>query len=332
MPKKLIKKFYNCEDIDALIKLLNVGLSLHETLTIIKSPSNKEISRQIIARLNQGELIESVLPNYLKPNLANYFKIFINYLSLKDALSLSLSIIKSENNLKNQIIKDLSYPICLLTFTLIGIYLFNAYCFDGLIGSLNQFDVDFHQLILFKNILDFAINGLMISLLFFLLAFLYFSRPKRLTFAYILMNKYVPEATYKEYLTSRFAIYFNACYKMGIKTKETLNILKAVKSQPLISFIAFHLDEDLLKGEDIEEAVKSPYLDERLSRYIRIARYSDDFGEMLQIYYENFKMRFSYKCKRMSKVIQIASYLLIGVLIIFIYQILFIPMGIIGGF
>ena len=329
---KLIKRFYNCEDIDALIKLLNVRLSLKEALTIIKSQNNKEISHQIIARLNRGELIESVLPDYLRPNLANYFKIFIDYLSLKDALNLAMNIVKNETNLKNQIIKDLSYPVCLLVLTLVGIYLFNTYCFDELIGSLNQFEMDFHHLIIFKNILDFSINGLMILLLFFLLVFLYFSRPKRLTFAYILMNKYIPKATYKDYLTSRFTIYFNACYKMGIKTKETLNILKAVKSQPLISFIAFHLDEDLSKGEDIEDAVKSPYLDERLSRYIRIARYSDDFGEMLQIYYDNFKMHFSYQCKRMSKIIQITSYLLIGVLIIFIYQILFIPMGIIGGF
>ena len=332
MKKKHTKKSFSNEDIGALIKLLKVGLPLKDALNIITTKKNQKLVKEVIERLDHGETIETIFNYYLKEQIGNYFEVLINYLSFKDALALALKIYQNENTFKNQVLKELTYPVCLLVFTLVGIYLFNAYCFDGLLQSMNQFGMDFHNLILFKEILDILINCLMIGVLIFLILFIYMSRPKRLIMAYLLLNKYFPNSTYKEYLSSRFVLYFDACYKSGIKTKETIALLKAIKSQPLISFLAFHIDEELLKGELIEDALKSPYLDERLSRYIKIARYSDDLGEMLVVYYEDFKVRFAHKCRYLSKMIQISSYILIGVVIIFIYQILFIPMEIIGGF
>ena len=329
---KLIKKSFSLEDLTALNKLLRVNLPLKDALAIIKTHKNQCHVEEIIRRLDKGEMIETIFGDYLSTELSHYFKVFIHYLTLHDALSLSLKIHKTEHELKHHVYKELTYPVCLLTLTLVGIYLFNAYCFEGLVNSLNQFNVDFHELFIFKEVLDVLINILMIGILLGLISFMYFSRPKRLVFAYVLLNKYFPKATYKEYLSSRFILYFDACYETGIKTKETITLLKAIKNQPLISFLAFHIDEDLLKGENMEEALRSPYIDERLSRYIKIARYSDDLGAMLKIYYEDFKTRFAHKCQSFSKLIQLSSYILIGVVIIFVYQILFIPMEIIGGF
>ncbi len=329
---KLIKKFFSVEDLDALNKLLRVNLPLKDALAIIKTHKNGTNVEEIVKRLDRGEMIETIFGDYLIKEIRHYFKVFIHYLTLLDALGLSLKIYKTEHELKHHVYKELTYPVCLLVFTLVGIYLFNAYCFEGLMNSLNQFNIDFHELLVFKEVLDIAINALMILILIVLVGFMYFSRPKRLVFAYVLLNKYFPKATYKEYLSSRFILYFDACYETGIKTKETITLLKAIKNQPLISFLAFHIDEDLLKGEEMEEALHSPYIDERLSRYIKIARYSDDLGEMLKIYYDDFKIRFAHKCQSFSKAIQLSSYILIGIVIIFVYQILFIPMEIIGGF
>ena len=329
---KLIKKFFSSEDLTALNKLLRVNLPLKDALVIIQTHKNQRNVKAIIARLDKGEMIETIFGDYLSDELSHYFKVFIHYLTLHDALSLSLKIYQTEHELKHHVYKELAYPVCLLTLTLVGIYLFNAYCFEGLMNSLSQFNVDFHELFIFKDVLDVLINTMMVVILVGLLSFMYFSRPKRLVFAYVLLNKYFPKATYKEYLSSRFILYFDACYETGIKTKETIALLKAIKNQPLISFLAFHIDEDLLKGENMEEALRSPYIDERLSRYIKIARYSDDLGAMLKIYYEDFKVRFAHKCQSFSKLIQLSSYILIGIVIIFVYQILFIPMEIIGGF
>lgn len=330
--QKLKKTLFKLEELEALSSLLNAGLSINDGLSLIKDKYNRKLIEELEFKLNNGELIEKIFGNYLNKRYRQYFESFITYLSFSDSLSLMISIKNKENQNRNKTIKELTYPIMLLIGVIVAIVLFNFLCFDSLIDTMRVFKSDMDYLIIYKNVIDIMVRLILfIALVLFMIIF-YFTRKKRIVFAYILLQRYCPRSMIKEYLSSCFITYFLECLKLGIKTKDSMQILKSFKHQPLISFIAYHVDDAFLEGKDMQEALKNPYLDSRLSRFIKIAIYANDVERMLVTYLDNFDKRFSRYCHNLSKMIQLFSYAVIAVVIIFIYQILFIPMGIIGGF
>lgn len=328
---KIIKnKYLTYDDLEILSLLLNVNINLKDSLLIIKNNKNQLIINNLIYELDLGKNYNQLFRKYLKNDIKEYLTSFLSYLSFKDALKLSLSIANKERYLKNEIIKHLTYPISLMIFSLLGIYLFNSYCFEPLINSFKSFNSDLSHLVDFKNILNIFITIIFIIILIILCLVLIFTKKKRIVFAYSLLQKYLSSSKISEYLSSRFVIYFSECHKVGLKTKDSINILKSLKSEPLISFIAFHIDEALLSGKDMVEAISNPYLDTRLKSFIEIAINTTELNKMLEGYLSQFEMRFKKYTTKMSKMIQIFSYVLIGIVIIFIYQLLFIPMGLLG--
>ncbi len=319
------------DDLDGLLELLKTDLSLTDSFSIIKNKHNEKAIGMISERLRNGEMIEVIFKDHIAPSLRVSFEAFISYLSFEMTLRLILSIDKEEGSFMRKIRKDLTYPVLLLVFSVIGIYLFNSYCFEPLLYSMNQFAGDLEDLYLFKRVLDVIITVMFVFILCALITFLYFHKPKRQVLAYVLLQKYMKDSLIKEYLTSQFVLFFCECYKIGLKTKDSIDILRHLKSKPLVSFIASNVDRGLLEGKGMAGALRSKYLDERIIRFIKIAMYSGEMQEMLESYLNQFKKRFTKYCAKWAKAIQIASYGMIGLVIIFIYQILFIPMGVLGG-
>ena len=325
-------KYLNLYDLEDLSSLISTNVALKDALLIIKQKRNTKIINEIIYRLDKGDIFEDIIYTYLPNNISVYFKAFMSYLSFENALNITISIINKEKRIKENLAKDLAYPLLMLTVSVVGIYLFNEYGFNPLLNSVSSFSDDLAKVYKFKSFIDILIKSLFIMIIIFLSGVLYFSRRKRLVFAYILLQKYIPNSIIKEYLSSRFVLYFNECTRIGIKTKDSITILKSLKQFPLISFIAYHVNEAFLEGESIENAMKNKYLDYRLSRILKISLYNGKMVRMLESYMDNFEKRFKKKCQNFSKYIQVISYVLIGVIIVFVYQILFIPMSAIGGF
>lgn len=332
MKKKPSKTYFKLEELEAIAGLLNAGLSINDALCIIKNKYNRLIINELENRLMLGDSIEKIFTDYLNKEYHAYFKAFISYLSFSDSLTLLLSIKAKEVANKEKTLKELTYPLMMLLGVMIAVILFNGFCFDALIDTMSVFRKDLSYLVIFKEIIDILIHLIIVISLIVLLLIIYFTRRKRIVLSYVLLQKYCPRSMIKEYLSSIFITYYLECLKLGIKTKDSIEILKTFKHQPLISFLAFHIDEAFLSGKDMKEAMKNPYLDARLSRFINIAIYSNDIERMLETYLRNFELRFNRYCQHIAKSIQLFSYLTIGIVIIFIYQILFIPMSIIGGF
>ena len=105
-----------------------------------------------------------------------------------------------------------------------------------------------------------------------------------------------------------------------------------MKHKPIVSFLAFHMDESLLQGEMLKEAAKQPYYDSSLSRFIKIANYTNDFSLLISSYITLARAKIAKRMKNYSLCIQLFTYVFIAFIIIFIYQILFMPMQAITAF
>ena len=323
--------YFKVVDLLSLDRLLNSDIDLKNALSLIRTRQNQKIIEAIIRKLDRGMTINEVFPNYLKAEFKTYFIALAPYLGLREDLHLSLRLFLEKKDLAASIQKALAYPLGMLMISLAGVYLFNTYCFEALLEAFSAMNTNLAGLKFFKEILDIMISAIFILMIFAFILILYFTRPKRQVLSYVFLLKYLSFSVLKDYFTNEFMIYFRECQNLGIKTYDTIAILKRLKDKPLISYLAHEIDKALLKGNDLKEALSLPIIDERLVYFIKIATSTANGQEMIKLYLDDFKKRFQSLCLKVAKSLQVVAYTLIGLLIIFVYQILFIPMSMLGG-
>lgn len=330
-------KFFNrekisLEDLNYLNSILKTNLPLIDCLDLIENKNNKLLFQNIKKELDSGKDIKEVIIKYLDDDIKEFLIPLINILPFSQALDISLSYIFEYKNNKQEIIKTISYPLIVTSISILAIYFFDLYGLDTIISLLASFEVDislFNTIRLFMRILIYL---LFILLLIIGILILYFSKGNNVLYFYILISKYLPQSIFHLFYSQEFISLFSLTIKKGYKTKEAFKILKSLKNKQIISFLAFHLDNELLEGKSFNDAIKIKYLDYNLSRFIKIASLSNDFVKYLDNYTVLVKEKLKKLIKRDTLIIQLISYMLIGLIIIFIYQVLFLPMNAINNF
>lgn len=332
LKKMFFKKEISIEDLSYISKLLNTNLSLRQALELLKNKSNAKIFGKIIKSLDQGQMIENVIGDYLPKQIKEYMLPLLKTISFSSALSLSLEFNSKHADGENKLMSEIAYPCILLFITVTVLYLFDLYGMDTIFNLISSFETDLQlyqsMRILFRIFINIFYYGLLIGILLLI----FFMQPKRISILYVFLSKYFPNSLINTYYSEEFVSLLIICVNNGYKTKEALSILKSMKSKPIIAFLAFHMDEALLEGETLKEAAKKNYYDLALSRFIKIANYTNDFANMLQSYASLAQERIKRNMKKYTLTIQLSTYAFIGVIVIFIYQILFVPMQAISAY
>lgn len=328
----LFKKEISIEDLGYICQLLKTNMSLKECLLLIKNKRNEKIFNSVIAKLDEGYLIEEIIIDYLPSQIKQYMSSLLKTMSFEVALSLALEFYDKHKQESGTLIQSIAYPCILLFITITSLYLFDLYGMDLIFSLMKTFNTNLsfydNLRIIFRIIINIFYYGVLIIICFLL----YACSNKHITIFYMYMSKYFHNSLFNIYYSEEFVSLLSICINKGFKTKDTLMILKNMKSKPIVSFLAFHLDEALLEGESLNDAIKTQYYDSFLTRFIKIANYTNEMSLMLDNYTKFARDRIIKKLKRYSLTIQIATYSFIGVIIIFIYQILFMPMQALSGF
>ena len=324
--RTLFKKTLSIEDISYLSKLLSTNLSLNECFTLLQNKNNKEIFLMIRKRLDEGEMIEDAIREYLPKELKTYVISLLTTLSLSVSLSLSLKFFQKSMQGRKQLIDSLAYPLILLFITMTSLYLFDLYGIDSIFTLISSFEPDIKLFSSTRIAFRIMINIFYYLVVFIFILSLFFFKPDRMIMLYIFVSRHLPSSLLNIHYSQEFMSLFLICNEAGYKTKQSLEILKSMTSKPVISFLAFHLDKSLLEGESLKEATKKNYYDSSLSRFIKIANYTNEFSEIIGSYVELSQEKIRRRMKRFTGTIQMATYVFIGLIIIFIYQILFMPM------
>lgn len=306
------------------------GFTLKESLFILESKSTQKTMQQILDNLSQGFAVEQFFDRYVPNSIRSHFVSFLSCLPFADALKLAMHLQAYDHSSKNQIVKSLLGPGTLLMGCLIGIQIFNSLCFPVLLKLMRGFHVQLTMLEIFQRTLSVLIGIVFLVFLFVFVIVLYFSRPKHIVLGYVLLSKIKLHHVIRHFISTQFAYYFDACTKMGNSTQVTLKMLQKNQQKPLIVFLAYHVEQALLSGETMETAVGNQYLDPMLRKFMQIAIHSASLQEMLQSYIIQSEYKGQQICKRWTQRITLVSYASIGLLIILIYQILFLPLSIMG--
>lgn len=326
------KQTLKLDDLISVNELLKTGLSLKQALDLIKNKDNENLIDSIIISLDKGKTIEEVIIEYLPKNISSYLNSLLKNMTFNDSLNLALAFIDKNKENTKTFASSFLYPFVLLFVSLSALYIFDSYGLDTILNMLKTFTGDIGTIKIFRIVLRVLVYIFYFLLLITLGLILYFFNNRNITLFYILICKYLPNSIVQKYFCVEFISLLNICINNGYKSKESLNILKNLHNKPIVSFLAFHLDEKLLQGDSLKQASKQDYYDYSLSKFINIASYSMSFSKILNDYINLNTNLIKTKMKKLALSIQLVTYVMIGVVIIFVYQILFLPMNALANF
>ena len=323
---------FSMEDILYLSRLLNTALPLNECLMLIETKRNRTIIQKTKERLNAGETIEEIVKSYLPRRMEAYVLALLKSLPFSKALSLSLEFLEDRDREGGKLLRAIAYPCLLLFLTVSALYLFDLYGIDSIFALIKSVgsEISFYDDL--RLIFRICVRILYCGTVLIAIAVLIGSRPKYIVMLYIFLSRHFPNSLLNISYSAEFMSFLLICIRNGFHTKESLDLLKNMKMKPIISFLAFHLDEKLMEGETLKEAIRQNYYDSALVRFIKIANYTGDFAEVIRSYVQLSSQRVSVRLKRYTLTLQLFTYALIGMIIIFIYRILFMPMQAIAIF
>ena len=324
--KILSKQEIAIDDLTYILKLLKSNLSLHQTLELLKNKNNEKIFNEITSKLDEGILIEKVIVDYLPKQIKDYMIPLLKNMTFISALELSLDFYFEHKNSENKLISKIAYPCILLFISISALYLFDLYGMDMIINLVKTFNNNVASFTIARTVFRIIIKALYYSVLIITLIAIYYMQDKRIVFLYLFINKHFPNSLINIYYSNEFISLLSICINKGYKTKHSLEILKNMKLKPVVCFLAYHLDEAMLEGDTLKQAIEKDYYDLSISRFIKIANYTNDFTNMLKNYLDLSKEKIEKTMKRLASTIQLVTYLFIGIIVIFIYRILLMPM------
>lgn len=321
----------NNETINSLIQLLHSGFSAKDALDIIKDENNSFIIENITKSLINGEtLIDSIKP-YLKKNISFYIDCFSKYMTFSDALSFSNELIITKKKRRDELIKILIYPFLLLFGMIIGLLFFAIYLMPAMASLSMQFNINDNIAsndVLIKNI---AITIIIIFILLIIILLILFSETFLLK-TYSFISKINRKSIIVDLYTEEFVYIYHECLKRGLSTIDSFNIISTIKEKSIPSFIAKSLDSELRKGKDLLSAMDNNYLSSSFIKFLNIALKTTTPEIIIASYVEYIRNRIDNRLKAYAKIVQSVVYGFIGILIIYIYRILMLPLTILENF
>ncbi len=318
-------------DLTNINELMNNGFSVQQALFLLRNNFNKIVFELIENRLKQGEEIGLIFSAYLPEHLKGYFNSFASFLSFKVSLSLTLALNKKNRDIKNEYIKNLLYPSLVFLITVFGIYFFTLVCFPILIDMMKEFNADISLSLSIQSIFMLFINILFGIFLVLLSVCLIFINKRYQVKGYKAISKLKMAGIIKLFITNEFALFFKECSGLGCSTKESIEILKSFKDKPLITFMAKKIEEALNKGASMEKAFCSVYIDKSFYNFLKISVYTSNTEEMLEGYIKVNDVKIKNFFKRLMYFIKIFSYASIALILVFVYQVLLLPLSVLSN-
>ena len=302
------------------------GFTLQECLSLIEEPGNQDVLSAIREHLDGGEDISTLFPSFCSPLYRKYLTGFLRVLSFPESLQLSTDIISARGSLRKETIRELFYPAVLMSGTFLGIVLFNELCFPPLIRMMESFRLSPDRWLAVQALIRTASVLSSLCLITAASTLLYFTRRKNIVHGYSILLRFLPASLPVLYVSVDFIRYFRQCVRLDLPTKQSLEILQDLPDRPLICSISAQIAQSLYEGSGFLQAMDRPGLDRTLLKFLRIAVMSSGMDEMLDAYTVYSEERIRQRCRRISRIIQVSSYALIGLIIILVYQVLMLPL------
>lgn len=303
------------------------GYSFRQCMNYLEDESNCVQFDLAKEKLQQGEPLEQWGGSFFAVQIKSYLDCFLQFLPLDEALQLSVVLYDQKSSYQKEVLKTAGYPFGMFLFALIGVQLFCAYCMPSLIQMMSGFNLSTTSLEMIYHVLMVCAFLLSMLVVFGISVICFFMKSSRIVKGIQLLYHYHCGFLVQKELSTHFATLYYHTVRMGIPTRTALMMLKRCSSQPLIAFLSGSVDEALNSGQDLVQAIGLPYFDHSFQKIMKTAMLSSDAVSLLEGYLHVAESKRRKRLQQIAQIVQIIAYLFIGLLIILVYQVLFLPLS-----
>lgn len=309
-----------------LVDLLKANFTLSASLEIIENKKNKIIIKKIIEELVKGTDIKDLL--LLKNGLHMHFCFFIQQLSLPEAIIQSIGLYQFEKSILKELLEKLAYPLLIIFISTLCLGFCTFSVIPSLISVLKSSNIDIPiMFVLSINTVSYLLILTLALALFVLIVFVYLYISNQYLVLFKFFKRIGILKLYQFVFSYYFVGYFSELLKYDTSTKRQLSLLSKMSYKSIISITAIKLDNYLNNGDSLEKAIlKIEYFSEDLNKLIDIGIKTGSLQEYLVKYLKQADMKINNFTKNILWGFKICSYLLVGMVVVLMSQLLFSPL------
>lgn len=307
--------------------MMDAGFSFQETLQILETDKNASLFEEMRRKLEEGCSVSEFLTPLTEKSVRSYISGFVMYMDAGAALGAACAIVRTEKKERKKLISGCLYPCLLLAGMTAGIFLFASFVLPSMLGLMRSLDLSGSENYELLRTLIRTFSALLFVLCVTSVVFaLWRLSPSNIDETYRFLCPRFKDSWLVMAASRDFTRFFLECVRRKVPTMQALRMLKQMKEKPLVALIAGELDESLMSGTSFEKAMASPYVESALARFIHLAAAAANVETMLEGYLAMSAKRTEAAIRRFSTAVQLFSYSLIGLVLIFVYSILMLPM------
>lgn len=314
-------------DYESISRLLQAGFSLPETMRLLASARNRNAFRIIEHRLQKGQRPEEFFVPFAPSRYRRFLKSFIRITSFRESIALSVKLAAYRDDNRSIILKNMLYPGLLLAGTCAGVFLFSSVCLPSLRGIFSAYTDNTDSFRTVEVLTDCLRILTVLIAVTACASFVLLRNDERRIRLFLFLEKHLSGNLWTQSVSAEFIRYYLECIRTGLSTKETLAVIGGLPDRVLIRYAAKQIDNALYSGTSFENAVDQPFMDSLLVRLFRIAVYTSESEEILESYLKISADRIAIRLKRLAGVMQAGAYILIGAILIIVYQVLLLPLS-----
>ncbi len=307
---------------------MDCGHDLDACLSIIAASRTQKRIAALRSELSSGSPLGDHLIDI--PNLNLHFQFFLQYCEVAQALHQSIAMYEYEKTLKDQFWQAIAYPLFIFAVSMSCIAVMVGYVLPMMIQLMEAMGLTGH--VLLRNasagLLLFLGAAVVLVILASCLWIYCFTKEKQLA-CFMWCNRYAPEHPFKFFHSMIFAGYWLAC--KGQSTLDAISFLKQMRHRPLSMECALRIDEALLSGVSLPDAIReSQMLSSNLCLCFEIGSRTQQLEDYLHAFITRSKQQLERYQKRFVRIMQIVAYGSVAVIVLIITQVLFAPLDLLA--
>ena len=322
--KSACSKKINLEDLKTIQQLLDSGISFQQSLLFF-SKKYKQLEEQLEA----GISLQDALQNK-KDSISKHLCFFLLHLSIKDAITYTISIQLDKQQVKKLCIKKFTYPFIVLITAMMVLSL----CYLHILPMLtSMFSMDTQNVLSIRLIafLYHITTLIRFVFVFMLIVIVIMNVNQKVQSRFI--DKYVHLIPFiKQYCSFVLLTYMNILHSNGQSTYEVLTSMKELKVSWIQHFCE-EIQQKLQYGKDYLVCLKeSKYLTEDAYQALKMRAISEKMNQPLLLYIKQQQFIWIHTIKKTAAIFLICLYIFIAVFVINLFQLMLLPMNILQDF
>lgn len=319
---KMRKSSYHIheQDLLLLITYLKHGYSLQEAL-----PYFPKAYKYMKQPLEMGVAFEQILYQHLPHSLKSDFNLFQSKMPLELALEATIERKAIHKQLLTELRNKSLYPLFLFGLAFILLQVFSRFILPLMLSSFTMIEGS-SSLIQYVWFMDIVCNVVVIILFSLFIILLFFMHP--FLSKYLLLKGAMFLPIIRTYLSFMLVTCMLPLISNGISTFDIIIHLQTSKT-PWMQTIAQQMHRQLLEGDAYEEVFsKLHYFDDDFIQCIHRGIALSNLEDMLILYLKLAKQKLMNAMRNLTIFIQIVAYVFIAFLVLFVFQIMLVPLSI----